>query len=187
MIRFLRDYPIYQLKVTLIDSKPAIWRRVQVKKETTLLDLHNILQIVMGWDDAHLHEFRIGELRFGEAVPEEDYDVVDESGVDLSQVAPNDPITFKYLYDFGDGWEHDVAIDSGLDKERGVRYPTCTEGARACPPEDVGAMPGYEEFLKAIRNKRHPEHKEMVAWAGGHFEPEAFDLEGVNRKLSRLK
>lgn len=187
MIRLLRDHPIYQLKVTLIDSKPAIWRRFQVKKETTLLNLHDILQIVMGWDGGHLHEFRIGELRFGEPVPEEGYDVVDERRVKLSQVAPSDPITFEYLYDFGDGWEHEVSIESGVDKKTGVRYPICIEGARACPPEDVGAMPGYEAFLKAIRNKRHPEHKEMLSWIGGHFDPEAFDLDAVNRELSKLK
>jgi pRiA4b ORF-3-like protein len=187
MIRLLRDYPIYQLKVTLIGIKPAIWRRFQVKKETTLLKLHDILQIVMGWDDAHLHEFRIGGLRFGEPVPEEDYDVIDERGVKLSQIAPSDPITFEYVYDFGDGWEHEVSIESGVDKKTGVRYPACIEGARACPPEDVGSIPGYEQFLKAMRNKRHPEHKEMLAWIGGHFYPEAFDLEAVNQALSRLR
>lgn len=114
----------------MIDSKPAIWRRFQVKKETTLLNLHDILQIVMGWDDSHLHEFRIGDLRFGEPVPEEGYDIVDERGVKLSQVAPSDPLTFEYLYDFGDGWEHEVSIESGVDKKTGVRYPICIEGAR---------------------------------------------------------
>jgi Plasmid pRiA4b ORF-3-like protein len=73
-----------------------------------------------------------------------------------------------------------------VDKKTGVHYPVCMEGARACPPEDVGAMPGYEDFLKAIRNKRHPEHKELLAWIGGHFDPEAFDPEAINLALSRL-
>ncbi|HTG15888.1 MAG TPA: plasmid pRiA4b ORF-3 family protein [Blastocatellia bacterium] len=187
MIRLLRDYPLYQLKVTLTDSKPAIWRRFQVKKETTLLKLHQILQIVMGWDDTHLHEFRIGDLRFGEPVPEEDYDVIDERNVSLSQFAPSDPITLEYLYDFGDGWEHEVFIEQGVDKKPGVRYPVCIEGARACPPEDVGAITGYEDFLKVIRNRRHPEHEDMLAWIGGHFDPEAFDLKAVNRLLLRIK
>jgi len=187
MIKLLRDFPLYQLKVTLVDSEPVIWRRFQVTKETTLGKLHDILQIVMGWDDAHLHEFRIGELRFGEPEPDEDYEVIEESGVKLSQIAPSDPITFEYLYDFGDGWEHEVSIECGVDKKARVRYPTCIEGARACPPEDVGAIPGYEDFLKAIRNKRHPEHKEMLAWIGGRFDPEEFDLEAINRALSKLK
>jgi|SRR6185436_373986 len=187
MIKLLRDFPLYQLKVTLVDSKPASWRRFQVKKETTLGKLHDVLQIVMGWDDAHLHEFRIGELRFGEPVPEEDYQVIDERGIQLVQIAPTDPLTFEYVYDFGDGWEHEVAIECGVNKKKGVRYPACIEGARACPPEDVGAIPGYQVFLKAIKNKRHPEHKEMLAWIGGHFDPEAFDVESVNRQLARLK
>jgi hypothetical protein len=187
MIRLLRDYPLYQLKVTLIESRPPIWRRFQVKKETTLLKLHCILQVVMGWTDSHLHEFRIGDLRFGEPVPDEDYEVVDERSVRLSQIAPSDPITFEYLYDFGDDWEHEIKIEKGVDKQKGVRYPVCIEGARACPPEDVGAMPGYENFLKAIGSRRHPEHKEMLEWIGGHFDPEEFDLDAINRELSRIK
>jgi len=145
MIKLLRDFPLYQLKVTLVDSQPAIWRRFQVNKEATLLKLHDILQIVMGWDDAHLHEFKIGELRFGAPEPDEDYDVIDEAGVKLVQVAPTDPITFEYVYDFGDGWQHEVAIECGVDKKTGVRYPTCVEG------------------------------------------PEEFDLEAINRALSKLK
>lgn len=187
MIRLLRDYPLYQLKVTLIDTKPAIWRRFQVKKETTMRKLHQVLQIVMGWDDAHLHEFSIAGLRFGDPVPEEDYEVIDERNARLGQIAPSDPITFECLYDFGDGWGHEVIIECGVDKKPGVRYPVCIEGARACPPEDVGAIPGYEEFLKAIRNRRHPEHKQMLEWIGGPFDPDAFDLDAVNRELSKLR
>ena len=187
MIRLLRDYPVYQLKVSLIESEPLIWRRFLVKKETTLFKLHRILQTVVGWEDAHLHEFRLGALRFGEPDPEEEYEVLDERTIKLSQIAPSDPIAFEYLYDFGDGWEHAVAIEQGVDSKTGVRYPVCIEGARACPPEDVGAMPGYERFLKVIRNRRHPEHKDMLAWIGGHFDPEAFDLRAVNQRLLSKK
>jgi hypothetical protein len=187
VIKLLRDYPLYQLGVRLNESAPAIWRRFQVKKETTLPRLHQVLQVVMGWDDRHLHEFRIGSLRFGERVPEEDYEVIDERTIRLSQIATSEPRTFAYLYDFGDGWEHEVVIEKGANKEAGVRYPTCIEGARSCPPEDVGAMPGYESFLKAIRNRRDPRHKELLAWVGGRFDPEAFDVEAINRKLSRLR
>jgi hypothetical protein len=187
MFRLLRDYPVYQLKVSLIESEPLIWRRFQVKKETTLLKLHKILQIVMGWEDGHLHVFQIGALRFGEPDPEEEYEVIDERKIKLSQIAPSDPLTFEYMYDFGDGWQHEIAIEKGVDKETGVLYPTCIEGALACPPEDVGGLGGYYDFLKAIGNRRHPEHKELLAWIGGTFDPKAFDLKSINRELSRLR
>ena len=187
MMRLLRDYPVYQLKVSLIGSEPLIWRRFQVKKETTLPELHRILQTVMGWQGGHMHEFRIGSLSFGEPDPDEEYEAIDECKIRLSQIAPSDPLTFEYVYDFGDGWEHQVVIEKGIDRERGVRYPKCIEGACACPPEDVGGLGGYYDFLEAIKNRRHPQHKSMLAWIGGRFDPEAFDLDAVNRELSKLR
>jgi len=187
VIRLFKDYPLYQLRVALKGSQPAIWRRFQVKRETTLLKLHRVLQVVMGWQDYHLHEFRIGELSFGEPVPEEGLDFIDERTIKLTQIAPSGTLTFEYIYDFGDGWQHEVTVEKGVDKQAGVHYPSCIEGARACPPEDVGGIGGYASFLKAIRNRRHPEHKQYLEWIGGHFDSEAFDLEAVNRELSRLR
>jgi pRiA4b ORF-3-like protein len=185
MIRLLKDHPLYQLRVALKGSQPAIWRRFQVRKETTLLKLHKVLQVVMGWENYHLHEFRIGDLSFGEPFPDSDF--IDERPIKLTQIAPSGPLTFEYIYDFGDGWRHEVTVEKGVDKKAGVYYPICIEGARACPPEDVGGIGGYEPFLKAIANRRHPEHKRYLEWIGGYFDSEAFDLETVNRKLSMLR
>jgi hypothetical protein len=185
MIRLLKDYPLYQLRVDLKGSQPPIWRRVQVKSETTLLNLHKVLQIAMGWHNYHLHEFRIGKLSFGEPSPELDF--IDERTIKLTQIAPDRRLTFEYIYDFGDGWQHKVTVEKGAEEQAGVQYPICVGGARACPPEDVGGIGGYANFLKAIRDRRHPEHKLYLGWVGGDFDPEAFDLGAVNRKLSRLK
>ena len=187
MIKLLKDYPLYQFRVALKGSEPAIWRRFQVRKETTLLKLHRVLQIVMGWQNCHLHEFRIGGLSFGEPFPEEDSDIIDERTIRLTQVAPSETITFEYIYDFGDGWMHELTVEKSVEKQAGVRYPLCIEGARACPPEDVGGMGGYAYFLKVIRDRRHPEHKRFLEWIGGQFDPEAFDLDAVNSKLSRVR
>lgn len=187
MIKLARDYPLYQLRVALEGSEPEIWRRFQVKKETTLLKLHRVLQIVMGWQNYHLHEFRIEGLSFGEPAPEEESDVIDERTIKLTQIAPSGPLTFEYIYDFGDGWQHEVTVENGVEKEAGIRYPICIEGAQACPPEDVGGIGGYAGFLKAIRDRRHREHKQYLEWIGGHFDSEAFDLDAINRKLSRLR
>jgi len=187
MIKLLKDYLLYQLRVALKGSEPPIWRRFQLKRETTLFKLHKVLQIVMGWQNYHLHEFRIGNLSFGEPAPEEGSDFIDERAIKLTQIAPDLPLKFEYIYDFGDGWQHEVIIEKGVDKQAGVRYPVCIEGSRACPPEDVGGIGGYASFLKAIQNRRHPEHKQYLQWIGGRFDAGAFDLEAVNRKLSKLR
>jgi len=187
MIRLLKDYPLYQLRVELKGGQPPIWRRFQVKGETTLFKLHRVLQVVMGWHNYHLHEFRIRDLSFGEPVPEQGLDFIDERAIKLTQIAPSCRRKFEYIYDFGDGWQHEVTVEKGVDKQAGVHYPICIEGARACPPEDVGGIGGYAIFLKAIRNSRHAEHKQYLEWIGGHFDPEAFDLDAVNRELSKLR
>ena len=187
MIKLLKDYPLYQLRVTLEGSQPAISRRFQVKRETSLFKLHRVLQVVMGWQDFHLHEFRIGGLSFGEPAPEEGVDLIDERTIKLIQIAPSETLTFEYIYDFGDGWQHEVVVEKGVDKEAGIHYPICIEGTRACPPEDVGGIGGYASFLKAIRDRRHPDYKQYVEWIGGHFDSEAFDLDAVNRELKRLR
>ncbi len=102
----------------------------------------------------------------------------------MSQIAPKVKDHFVYLYDFGDRWEHDIVVERILLHEKDVDYARCLDGRRACPPEDVGGVWGYADSVKAIRNPRHPEHDEMLAWAGGQFDPEEFDLNAVNGMLS---
>jgi hypothetical protein len=181
--------PIYQIKVTLEESKPPIWRRLLVRSDITLGDLHAIIQAAMGWWDYHLHQFIVGETYYG--VPDPDYDdyleMHDEEEVILGQVAPREGVKFRYEYDFGDGWLHQVLVEKVLPPEPGQSYPVCVKGRRACPPEDVGGMWGYQDFLEAIQDPNHEEHEEYLEWVGGEFDPEAFDLDGVNVALSDLQ
>ncbi len=180
---------IYQIKVTLRDSQPPIWRRIQVRSDITLAKLHRILQRVMGWEDAHLHQFVIGDQYYG--VPgEEDAgprQTRDERKYTLGEVMLGERSQFRYNYDFGDNWEHVLAVEKILPPAEGVRYPVCLAGARACPPEDVGGLPGYENFLEAMKDSQHPEHNEFSEWIGGTFDPEAFDVNEVNQKLRGIR
>ncbi len=178
---------IYQLKVTLRDSDPPIWRRIQVPDTIVLPHLHGVLQLAMGWTNSHLHSFQVGKRIFAEPSPDDSFPVIDYRSVRLNQIAPAVGDCLVYLYDFGDSWEHDIVVEEILPAEKGTPHLRCLEGQRACPPEDVGGVWGYADFVKAIRNPGHPEHAEMLAWVGGSFDPDEFYLPGVNGMLHILQ
>jgi hypothetical protein len=175
---------LYQLKVTLMDTKPPIWRRLLVRGDTTLARLHTILQIAMGWYDSHLHTFTIRGTDYSVPDPEWDPPLADERKATLAGLGLTARSKFRYLYDMGDGWEHEIVVEAVKDAET-MRPPraVCMAGARACPPEDVGGTGGYECFLEAIRDPEHKEHREMLEWVGGEFDPEAFDVAEANKAL----
>ena len=183
------DTPIYQIKVTLEGSKPPIWRRLLVLGDITLGDLHSIIQAAFGWWDYHLHQFIIGGIYFGVPHPDyEDYlDMNDERKIRLHQITERDGFKFRYEYDFGDGWLHQVLVEKILPPEPGQDYPVCIKGRRACPPEDVGGIWGYYYFLEAIGDPEHEEHDQYLEWAGDEFDPAAFDLEEANHALRALR
>jgi hypothetical protein len=180
---------LYQFKITLLESKPPIWRRIQVK-DSTLDKLHEQIQTAIGWTNSHLHQFEIDEERYGD--PEllddgfEDFKCVDSTVTKISKIVPEDGKRFRFLYeyDFGDGWEHDVLFEGCLKAEKGDRYPLCLEGERNCPPEDVGGVWGYAEFLEAIGDPKHEEHDRMLEWAG-EFDPEEFDAGKATKAMRR--
>lgn len=178
--------PILQIKVTLRGSKPPIWRRIQVRSDITLGELHHILQAVMDWAGYHLHQFIAGRAYYGEPHPDYGFDMVDENRVKLNQIVTHEKFKFVYEYDFGDSWEHVLLVEKILPPEEGVQYPVCIKGKRACPPEDVGGIWGYYGYLEAIQNPDHPEHEDYLEWAG-EFDPDAFDLEEINARLSVLR
>ena len=179
---------VYQLKVTLDGVRPPIWRRVLVK-DCTLAVLHDVIQIGMGWGGYHLHVFEIGDEQYGAPDQWQDdmggNDVGNEGKVKLSQIVGRGVKKFHYEYDMGDGWRHTIQVEKTLPAEAGVRYPHCVGGKRACPPEDCGGPWGYGDFLEAVQDPQHPEHEERREWIGGDFDPEAFDLEAVNRQLAK--
>jgi hypothetical protein len=179
---------IYQIKVTLNDIHPPVWRCILVTQDTTLSEFHNILQVVMGWGNYHLHQFTINDVSFIDPRIDEDAssEFKDEANYSLDQVIPQEGVQFTYEYDFGDGWNHTLIIEKILSSEGGIFYPHCLEGKRACPPEDVGGAWGYEEFVKAIRDPFHDQHEHFLSWIGGEFDPEAFDLEDINTQLREM-
>jgi hypothetical protein len=177
---------IYVLHVELQEIQPPIWRTVAVPALTTLAQLHRILQLAMGWTNSHMHQFVVGEEQFGRPDPDRMRDVKDERKVRLAEVLRAAGDTLVYENDFGDGWRHDGSMEKVMRPD-GRIYPAVLDGARACPPEDIGGFFGYEEFLEAIRDVKRERHEELLEWIGGAFDPEAFKLDAVNRRLQRGK
>lgn len=176
---------VYQFKITLKEVKPTVWRRIQVPESYTFWHLHVAIQDAMGWMDSHLHAFRVVNPKTGEqdeiGIPDDDGDLEFIPGweVDIADYFSTENRTAGYEYDFGDDWEHSVVLEKILPSEKGFQYPVCLDGERSCPPEDCGGPPGYERFLEAIKNPRHKEHKSMLEWVGGGFDPEDFKRDKV--------
>jgi len=164
-------HSIYQLKVTLNDSKPPIWRRILVPENVTLHQLHTIVQIAMGWTNSHLHQFIIDDEYYGDPEDDEYGEMENEKRYRLNQSVEHKGFKFIYEYDFGDSWEQTVHVEAILPIEKGKLYPICSAGKRACPPEDIGSLWGYENFLKIFSNPKHPEHDEMMEWYGEDIDP----------------
>ena len=183
-----KEAKIYQLKITLKYIRPPIWRRIQIRRDITLAELHLILQAGMGWTNSHLHQFRVGKTYYGDPDIDEfgDMNLKDERKLRLSKLLSKPKQKIVYEYDFGDGWEHEILLEKIVPAEPGIQYPRCLGGARACPPEDCGGVGGYAEFLAAIRDPNHEEHDEYLDWIGGEFDPEEFDVEDFDNALRYL-
>ncbi|HVM75399.1 MAG TPA: plasmid pRiA4b ORF-3 family protein [Candidatus Saccharimonadales bacterium] len=188
---------VYEIRITLQDIRPPIWRLVQVPDTLPLSRLHAVLQTVIGWTDSHLHHFEKDGMHWG--VPEDDEDcgieIVDENRTAIGAILTTPGDSMLYVYDFGDNWRHDVTLEKILPA-LGVVRPVCIAGERHCPPEDVGGVAGYEEFLEVIFEPGHEEHEHYVRWAGGpsptnrsvgRFQPEEFNQMVVNGALSRIR
>ena len=175
-----------QLRVSLKEHVPTIWRRLLVPGEIKLSKLHLMFQAAMGWEDYHLHLFEIGELAYGVPHQEFDNNDVDDDSVLLSELITA-PMRFSYQYDFGDNWQHEVVVESIVPVPLVLKFGICLDGQRACPPEDCGGTGGFEEFLDAISNPRHDEHDDYLLWVGRPFDPEEFSVAAVNAALQRIR
>jgi hypothetical protein len=185
-MRFPTPDDVFQIRVALMGIEPPIWRRLLVPQDLTMRQLHAVLQAAMGWKDYHLHQFRVGLLRFGHPDEEDDPGPIDYGRITLNQILPRQGATCVYEYDFGDGWEHMIELEEELAPSSVADpLPRCVDGERACPPEDSRGVPGYGELIAALRDPKDPEHRELVAWAGAGFDPERFDVDAVNRALQR--
>ena len=173
----------YQIKITLIGSKPPIWRTVLVPGDIKLDALHIVIQVAMGWTDSHLHQFIANKQFYGMLDDDLDMDVEDETKYKLSQLLTKEKDSLVYEYDFGDSWEHKILLEKILPFDANIALPVCLKGKRACPPEDCGGVWGYEELINTLSDPKNPDYEEMMEWLDGEFDPEAFDLEEVNEDL----
>ncbi|MFQ5512739.1 MAG: plasmid pRiA4b ORF-3 family protein [Candidatus Krumholzibacteriia bacterium] len=179
---------ILQIRVALVGIDPPIWRLIQIPSSYSFWDLHVAIQDAMGWTDSHLHVFRVPDPRTGTVV---------EIGIPVEGLENERPLRpgwdvcvrdylfeasplVTYEYDFGDSWIHAIQVELELRHAADRAHPVCVAGGRKCPPEDCGGIPGYEEFLRVIADATDPEHQSMLEWAGGSFDPEAFDPSEVS-------
>ena len=177
----------YQLKVTLMETDPPIWRRIAVPGDMTLRRLDRVIQTAMGWTNSHLHTFTAGGVLYSDLSPEWEIPVKDERRVRIEQVAREEGEAFVYEYDMGDAWRHQVLVEEVWAGRDGATGPSCLAGERACPPEDCGGVYGYYATLKILADPSHDEYEDTMTWitsmTAGPFDPEAFDLEAVNVAL----
>ena len=184
-----RKAAIYRFKLTLRDTDPAIWRRIETK-DVTLEQLHELIQTAMGWTNSHLHQFEIAGSRYTD--PRfmmdgfDDFGAVDYSGMRVSDLVSEHGAKLRmgYEYDFGDGWQHEVVLENATQSDPGIRYPRCIDGERACPPEDVGGVYGFADYVEGITDPNHSDHDVLLEW-GGPFAPAEFDATQATRRMKK--
>ena len=175
---------VYQFKIELDELKPVIWRRIQVPASYSFWDLHVAIQDSMGWLDCHLHQYMIQNPVLKKkcciGLPSDEDELLEYKPLAgwtmfIADWFSAENPTARYEYDFGDCWNHIITLEDILPREKGVKYPLCLAGERACPPEDVGSTCGYERFVKIMANPKDEEYKEMLAWYGRKYEPDKFE------------
>ena len=191
--RRTKSAEVYEIKMFLADSHPPIWRRLAVRSDMTLAKLHDVIQIVMGWQNCHLHQFIVGDDKdptyYG--VPDMGLmadlgpKTLDAAAVQLRDIVKRRGSRFIYEYDFGDSWIRELEVVQVKPLEKRARYPVCLGGERAGPPDDCGGVWGYDNLLQAIADPKHEDHDDLLEWLGGEFDPVAFDLDEVNTALKK--
>ena len=178
---------IARLKVTLDDVKLAVQRRLEVPLTIRLDRLHLVLQAALGWTDSHLYEIKAGGVGWGMPDPDFGDGPLDASKARLIDVLEDvGTKTIKYLYDFGDGWEHTIKVERVTEAVPGVAYPVLIDARGRCPPEDVGGPWGYDEFLEALADPDHESHADMKVWAGRNYNPKVVDVEALAASVAAL-
>jgi len=186
---------VYQIRVSLNYIRPEIWRRLLVPDDVLLSYLHNILQTAMGWTNSHLHQFIVNRNFYEPPAPDDmqiDSWGTPYTGMTLNEFLTDENDTIEYEYDFGDGWVHEIKLEKIIDAGSESEYeykeedlPVCIDGENACPPEDCGGPPGYQELQKVLDNPDHPDYNHYKNWFGSNFDPAHFNLKGVNNLLQK--
>lgn len=175
---------VYEFKVSLLGTSPVVWRSFLAHEIIDLSELHMLIQMTMGWEARHLYEFKINGQSYGEIDIDSEFenDMLEAEGVTFGDVIKNSK-KFTYIYDFGDGWQHEVEIVKVLEHDPRMSYPVCIAGENACPPEDCGGPPGFEDLKKTLAGKDSEEKDEMLTWVNGFYNPKTFDPNFINRHL----
>jgi hypothetical protein len=180
----------YQLKVVLKDIRPMVWRRVHVPVDIHLDDLHLVLQAAFSWTNSHLHSFNFDDQVYSTSYEPGDLtelNMLDDRGIPLSSLVNTPGQTFSYTYDFGDDWHHIVTLEKQLTGDSFRKYPLCSEGMRAAPPEDCGGPPGFAQLRRIMKNPAHPEYQSYYEWIGYPYFPDLCDIACFDRRLSKLR
>jgi len=173
---------VLQVKVALLDIEPTIWRRLLIPGHHTLAELHDAIQVAFGWEGWHGHLFTVRGREYGSRDPAEVAGARDER-IPLAKLDLKPGTSIRYVHDFGDNWVHEILVEKVLVPEEPIVAPVCLEGKRAGPPDDSGGPLGFKHLLKALRNPKHPEHRNLKEWVGTDWRPETFRLDEVNAKL----
>jgi hypothetical protein len=176
---------ILQFRVTLAEVRPMVWRRIQVPADYTLARLHKVIQAATGWEDYHLHKFTIADIPYGDIDTDEEDRVRDERAFRLRDFTLATGNRIDYEYDFGDCWRHVLELEDRQSAVAGTVYPHCAGGECSAPPEDVGGVSGYDEFLEALLDPGDEEHEHIKPWVGQPFDPTAFSINGANERLRK--
>ncbi|MGD0386848.1 MAG: plasmid pRiA4b ORF-3 family protein [Solirubrobacteraceae bacterium] len=175
------------LKVTLDDVEPKVLRRIEVPADIKLDRLHLTLQAALGWTNSHLFEIRARDVGWGIPSPDWPDGPLDARKVKLIDVLEDAGTkTLRYLYDYGDGWEHTIKVERMIPADTNIAYPRLIEASGRCPPEDVGGPWGYAEMLEALADPDHERHAEIREWVGDDFDPHAFDAEPLRANVAAL-
>jgi len=177
---------IARLNITLDGVEPSVTRTLQVPVNLRLDRLHLVIQAAMGWENAHLYTFLAGTKRWARPDLGFDNDALPVATASLADIiVASGAAPIRYIYDFGDDWVHLITVQATDAPVPGDLYPKLLDVLGHCPPEDVGGLPGYQNFLEALADKRHPDHRHLTEWHGGPFDPKAPETDEL--KLAVLK
>lgn len=181
---------VYTCRIKLDGITPEIWREFQFDPDITFDQLHNIIQFVMGWEDDHLYEFHVHQQVIGLPDPvfgdPGDRPFLNARRETVKKHVHKKKTVFTYVYDFGDDWNHTITL-MDIDLTVSDSMPLCLNGARSCPPEDVGGVWGYQHLTEVLQTPDHPERDDLLNWVSEDYDPESFSCEAVNGELQRFK
>jgi hypothetical protein len=174
--------------VAISGTEPIVWRKIRLSDDMTLDDFHGAIQGSFGWENSHLHAFRMSRRRRYSGIETDEMDPFadeqdDSNSVTIKMVVALREKKFIYEYDFGDSWNHEIKIVSVEPLAKALRYPECIDGERCGPPEDCGGIHGFESFKEIMADPKNEEHTEMKEWYGGRFNPEWFSVADANKRI----